>query len=71
MPTKTSKLAEEMSKVVKRTKEIVGELKGTDTDIHHDTCSTLCDEFDLWEDDMFPMWVMYIVSGEMRDQGIL
>lgn len=50
---------------------------------HHEVCSMLCDDFDVWESvkDVghseqpittvrLPMWVMYIVSGIMRDQGV-
>ncbi len=45
-------------------------------DVHHQTCSMVCDEYELWEKPvdanhsvMFPNWVMWIVSGEMREQG--
>lgn len=44
-------------------------------DAHHDVCSTLANRHALWEGtpatgQNLPMWLMYLVSGVMRDLGV-
>jgi len=39
-------------------------------DIHWSTCEKLCNIFEVWDNDAFPMWVMYIVGGIMRERGL-
>lgn len=46
--------------------------------MHYEVCSRVCDEFGLWETDgvkhpsdvTIPMWVMYLVSAVMREEGV-
>ncbi len=37
---------------------------------HWDVCRQTADKFDLWEDDHFPLWLSFIVAGQMREMGI-
>lgn len=57
-----------MEKIVADTKVMLFEF--TTGDIHHRICSAIADEYHLWEDDSLPMWLMYVVSGVMRDEGV-
>lgn len=36
-------------------------------DKHWEICNSLCDEFNLWDNDRFPTWLMHVVSGYLRD----
>jgi len=40
-------------------------------DPHHATCCDTANEFDLWEDDRFPLWLSFVVQGFGRELGIL
>jgi hypothetical protein len=39
-------------------------------DPHWQTCSDTADAFDLWQDERFPIWLSFIVAGQMRELGI-
>lgn len=37
---------------------------------HSEVCRMTADQFALWEDDHFPLWLSFIVAGQMREMGI-
>lgn len=43
--------------------------KEGDLGLHWRICCIISDEFDLWYDNSFPLWLSYVVSGRMRDSG--
>lgn len=66
----------DMNKLARRVEALVKTNPAHDN-LHHNVCSQICDEFECWDGAshsvdalMIPKWVMYIVSGEMREQGI-
>jgi hypothetical protein len=41
-----------------------------DRDPHWLVCKETADAFDLWEKDHFPLWLSFVVAGEMREMGL-
>jgi hypothetical protein len=39
-------------------------------DPHWLVCRETADAFDLWENDHFPLWLSFVVAGQMREMGI-
>lgn len=63
-----------MRRIYEAAQELVRAHKNPDS-CHHDVCSRLADDFDLWELSgptriALPDWLMFIVSGIMRDMGM-
>lgn len=69
-----------MTRLYARAVDLVRSRAGERDTCHHDVCSILCSEFDCWEQEVdvdtytggerMPTWVMYIVSGIMREEGL-
>ena len=59
------KLAERMNQLMAFVEE---NLKAGVT--HWDVCRQTADRFDLWDDDHFPLWLSFVVAGQMREMGI-
>ncbi len=63
-------LKQKMAELAKRGKETLTALREMpeSLDIHHETCCLLADEFDVLSGEgAFPDWLMYVVSGLMKD----
>ena len=70
LKAKTPSLGTSMAALVKRCKALIAQHKnqhGDPDSIHSDVCSTLADQFSLWEDNCFPTWLCRVVEGVMRD----
>jgi len=39
-------------------------------DPHWTVCRETADAFDLWDNDHFPLWLSFIVAGQMREMGM-
>lgn len=75
----TSEQRNNMENLVAYAKELVSKHTNQDT-CHHDVCSSICDEFGLWEkvygkngfigEYQIPYWVMYVISGVMNEIGV-
>jgi hypothetical protein len=55
--------------------EVVNLERKDHQNIHWEVCRILCDEFFLWDRDeegqeRFPNWLMFVVSGVMRELGV-
>ena len=55
----------EMRTLVQKTRRVVDCADGRVE--HSDLCELLANMFDLWEDNMFPIWLSRVVEGVMRD----
>lgn len=60
-------LAQQMKDVAKF---IEGALTDGTERNHWEVCQLTANQFDLWEDDKFPLWLSFIVAGQMRELGI-
>lgn len=61
------KLAEMMNQLVADAELLVHQFTG---DIHWETCNALADQYELWEDDRFPLWLSAVVSHVMNEQEV-
>jgi hypothetical protein len=59
-----------MKRLESRSRELVKEFAGQKVDIHHKVCDMIADEFSVWDGNRLPSWLMYIVAGIMRDEGM-
>lgn len=39
-------------------------------DPHWQTCSDTADAFELWQDQQLPLWLSFVVAGQMREMGL-
>lgn len=60
-------LKDMMNQLVADAAHLVHQLTG---DIHWETCNALADQYDLWEDDHFPLWLSAVVSHVMSEQEV-
>jgi hypothetical protein len=37
---------------------------------HWDVCRMTADRFSLWQSDHFPLWLSFVVAGQMREMGM-
>lgn len=57
----------DMDTLEARCLELIAENRDVDS-MHWVICDRLCAEYDLG--DCFPMWLMHVVSGSMREMGV-
>lgn len=61
-------LRNDMTMLMTRLAEILTTADDGRSDLHRETCIRLADEFELWENDSFPLWLCHVVGGEMRER---
>lgn len=62
----------DMEKLFSRAVYLLEKYKDRDgIDLHWEVCNTLASEFLPEEDPSFPMWLMFVVSGQMREMNLV
>ena len=62
----SERLRNEMKDMIKSIQDLIAESGETD---HQFMCSCIADDYELWKDNKFPIWLSRVVEGVIRDMG--